>query len=466
MRFKWNKNYLGWGITAFAVVAASSVLIYFIFFGSSAASGIGNLIGAIQPIFYGFIFAYLLSPIVSFFERKVFNRVFKPKKVAQTAQSGVTPFIKNKPARVASIVTAVLIFLVIIAAVISAIVPQLYTTITLLVNNIPSYITNTTEWVQSTFASFPELGEEMMTVVSEAGSALKNFLSNSILPQMGDYLGFVTNGIMSVVGAVLNIFLGIVVAIYCLYSKELFSAQAKKLIYSMMKVGHANSFIGSVRKIRRSFGQFITGTLIDSFIVGCITFIVTTICGIPFSLLVSVIMGITNIIPYFGPFIGAVPSAFLILMEDPFKCLIFIIIVLVIQNLNGNVLSPRILGESMGLSGFWVVFAILAGQGIFGFWGMIIGIPLFAVIYSAARSFISSRLDKKGLPAGSDVYTDVKCIDPETLSPVSLSKANAGEQRERELFEKQRQEEKRRERQEKAEALRSKFTHGKKNKGG
>ena len=177
-------------------------------------------------------------------------------------------------------------------------------------------------------------------------------------------------------------------------------------------------------------------------------------------------MGITNIIPYFGPFIGAVPSAFLILMEDPFKCLIFIIIVLVIQNLNGNVLSPRILGESMGLSGFWVVFAILAGQGIFGFWGMIIGIPLFAVIYSAARSFISSRLDKKGLPAGSDVYTDVKCIDPETLSPVSLSKANAGEQRERELFEKQRQEEKRRERQEKAEALRSKFTHGKKNKGG
>lgn len=445
MKFKWNKNYLGWGITAFTVIAASLIFIYLLFFGNNAAAAVKGFFGAITPIFFGFIFAYLLSPIVTFFEQKVFEKIFKPKKVARTIDGELTPFVKNKPARVAGIITAVLIFVLIIAAVISAIFPQLYTTIALLVNNIPEYIKTMTAWVQSAFASFPQLGEDVMNIINESGTALKNFLSNSILPQMGDYLGFVTNGIMSFIGAVLNIFLGIVVAVYCLYSKELFAAQTKKLIYSFMKVEHANSFIGSVRKIHRSFGQFITGTLIDSFIVGCITFIVTTVCGTPFALLVSVIMGITNIIPYFGPFIGAVPSAFLILMEDPLKCLIFIIIVLVIQNLNGNILSPRILGESMGLSGFWVVFAILAGQGLFGFWGMIIGIPIFAVVYSAIKSLVSSRLEKKGLPAGSDIYTDVKCIDPETLSPVSLSKAN---EREQEL-EKIRQDEKKRAKKEK-----------------
>lgn len=428
MKFKWNKSYIGWGLTAFAVIAASLIFVYFLFFGNNAATALKGFLGAISPIFVGFIFAYLLSPIMTFFEQRVFGKIFKPKKAAKTVDGEISPFVKNKPARVAGIITAVLIFILIIAAVISAIFPQLYTTISLLVNNIPEYIKTMTAWVQSAFSSFPELGEEVMNIINESGTALKNFLSNSILPQMGDYLGFVTNGIMSFIGAVLNIFLGLVVAVYCLYSKELFSAQAKKLIYSFMKVEHANNFIGSVRKIHRSFGQFITGTLIDSFIVGCITFIVTTICGIPFALLVSVIMGITNIIPYFGPFIGAVPSAFLILMEDPLKCLIFIGIVLVIQNLNGNILSPRILGESMGLSGFWVVFAILAGQGLFGFWGMIIGIPIFAVVYSAVRNLISNRLENKGLPARSDIYTDVKCIDPETLAPVSLSKANAREQ--------------------------------------
>ncbi len=454
MKFKWNKNYLGWGITAFAVIAASLIFVYLLFFGNNAAAAVSGFLSAITPIFYGFVFAYLLSPIMTFFEERVFGKIFKPKLPKNTAPDGeIVPFIKNKPARIAGIIMAVLIFVLIIAAVISAVFPQLYTTISILVNEIPEYVKTMTNWVQSTFASFPELGEEVMNIINESGNALKNFLSNSILPQMGDYLGFVTNGIMSFIGVVMNVFLGLVVAVYCLYSKELFSAQAKKLIYSFMKVEHANSFIGSVRKIHRSFGQFITGTLIDSFIVGCITFIVTTVCGIPFALLVSVIMGITNIIPYFGPFIGAVPSAFLILMEDPLKCLIFVIIVLVIQNLNGNILSPRILGESMGLSGFWVVFAILAGQGLFGFWGMIIGIPIFAVVYSAFKSLVYSRLEKKGLPAGSEIYTDVKCIDPESLTPVSLSKANAREERERGELEKIRQEKKKQARREKIDRL-------------
>ena len=430
MKFRWNKQYLGWGLTAFFVIAAAIFLFVAITNSDSIAAGANKLIGAIMPIIYGFVFAYLFCPIVNFFEKRVFNKIFPAKKPIKSEKYGeLNVFVKNKSARALSIIVAVLIFLTILIGIISAIAPQLDTTIKVLIANIPSYVTTVTGWINNIFDSYPEIGAEITALVNEAGSSLKNFLSLDILPQVGDYLGFLTNGIMNLVGTLMNIVLGLVVSAYCLYSKELFAAQAKKVIYSFATVKHANNFIAAVRKIHYSFGNFITGTLIDSFIVGCITFVVLTIFDIPFALLVSVVMGLTNIIPYFGPFIGAIPSAFLILMEDPIKSLIFIIIVLIIQNLNGNVLSPKILGESMGLSSFWVIFAILAGQGVLGFWGMIIGIPVFAVIYSTVKTVIASRLKKKALPSDSDYYTDIKCFDEETKTPVSLSKDLAEKQR-------------------------------------
>lgn len=446
MKFKWNKSYLGWGLTAFAVILASTIIIFILVNQKSVAAGIGNLFNSLVPIFYGFIFAYLLCPIVNFFDTRVFGRIFvkKAKPVhRESEQHGLQAFVKNKAARVLSILVTIVIVLAILAGVISAILPQLEATIRTLVNNIPSYIATVTDWIASAFTSFPDLGAEVTDLVQQSFGALRNFLSNSFLPQVGDYLGTLTNGIMSVIGIFMNLLLGLVISIYCLYSKELFSAQAKKLLYSIIKVSHANKFIDAVRRIHRSFGSFLTGTLIDSFVVACVTFIVTTLFNVPFALLVSVIMGLTNIIPYFGPFIGAVPSAFLILMEDPFKCLIFIIITLIIQNLNGNVLSPRILGENIGLPSFWIIFALLAGQGIFGFWGLIIGIPLFAVVYGAGKELIASRLTAKGLPSDSDTYTDIKCFEAETLTPVSLSAANREEARRAEEAERQKREKRR-----------------------
>ncbi len=453
MKFRWNKQYLGWGLTAFFVIAASILLFVAITNSQNIAAGINNLTNAVMPIIYGFVFAYIFCPIVTFFEKRVFGRIF-PQKEKQVSEEygGLEIFVKNKPARVLSIIVAVLIFLLILVGIISAIVPQLDTTIKTLIANIPSYVDTVTGWVNSIFDSYPEIGAELTSLVNEAASGIRNFLSLDILPQMGDYLGFLTNGIMNLVGTVMNIVLGLVVSAYCLYSKELFAAQAKKVIYSVASVKHANGFIGAVRKIHHSFGNFITGTLIDSFIVGCITFVALTIFDIPFALLVSVIMGLTNIIPYFGPFIGAIPSAFLILMEDPLKSLIFIIIVLIIQNLNGNVISPKILGESMGLSSFWVIFAILAGQGLLGFWGMIIGIPVFAVIYSAVKTLIASRLKKKQLPSDSRYYTDIKCFDEESKTPVSLSRDIAEKQKRQEEEEKRLREEKQRRRQERLKA--------------
>ncbi len=457
MRFRWNKQYLGWGLTAFFVIAAAILLFVAITNHEIIAGGVTNLINAVMPIIYGFIFAYLFCPIVIFFETRVFGKIFKNKNKPET--EGCTQlniFVRNKPARAMSIIAAILIFIVILVGIISAIAPQLDTTIKTLIANIPSYVSTVTGWVNNVFDSYPEIGAEITVLVNEAASGIRNFLSLDILPQVGDYLGFLTNGIMNLVGTLMNIVLGLVVSAYCLYSKELFAAQAKKVIYSLTTVKHANNFIGAVRKIHNSFGNFITGTLIDSFIVGCITFVALTIFDIPFALLVSVIMGLTNIIPYFGPFIGAIPSAFLILMEDPLKSLIFIIIVLIIQNVNGNLISPKILGESMGLSSFWVIFAILAGQGILGFWGMIIGIPVFAVVYSAAKTFIASRLKKKALPSDSRCYTDIKCFDEESKAPVSLSRDIAEKQKRQAEEEFRQKEERKRLREEKLKALKNK----------
>lgn len=454
MRFKWNKQYLGWGLTAFSVIAAAILVFFAIMNLEKISEAVTNLLNAITPITYGFIFAYLFCPIVTFFEKRVFDKLFKKKAPdIPSNHSELKVFVKNKPSRVMSIVVAILIFIFLLIALISAIVPQLDTTLKLLISNIPSYVTTVTGWINEIFDSYPEIGAEITNIVNEAGSTLKNFLSVEIVPQVGDYLGILTNGIMSLVGFFMNILLGLVVSAYCLYSKELFAAQAKKLIYSFMRVKHANGFIEGVRKIHNSFGSFITGTLIDSFIVGCITFIAVTIFDIPFALLVGVIMGVTNIIPYFGPFIGAIPCAFLILMENPVKSLIFIAIVLVIQNLNGNVLSPKIIGDSTGLSSFWVIFAILAGQGVLGFWGMIIGIPVFAVIYSAGKTIIASRLKKKSLPYSSDYYTDIKCFEEEGLKPVSLSKSKEEERIRAEEKEKREKEEKKKKREEKSNKI-------------
>ena len=471
--FRWNKHYLGWGLTAFIVIIASIVVGSMLVNIGSIATGIGEFLTAVSPIIYGLIFAYLLAPVMTFFEKRVFRNLFtkSDKPFAEIANHDVAEdekdsgekyahlkmYVRNPPRRIISIIVTFVIFIGIIVGILVAIVPQLTATIKLLVDNIPTYMTNLVSWTQEMFTNYPEIGAEITNIINDAGSTLRSFLSTSILPQMGDYLGFLTNGIMSLVGLLMNLIFGIVVAIYCLYSKELFAAQAKKILYSAFSVKRANTLITGMRKLHKSFGNFITGTIIDSFVVGCITFIITTIAQVPFALLVSVVMGVTNIIPYFGPFIGLVPSLFLIFMEDPVMCIVFTVIVLIIQNVNGNIISPRILGESTGLTSFWVIFAILVGQATFGFWGLIIGIPLFAVIYSAFKAFIAGRLTKKGLPPGSDEYTDIALISENDLAPVSLTESIAAEQEAAAKKETAEKERKRAALEEKKAALAEKF---------
>lgn len=219
------------------------------------------------------------------------------------------------------------------------------------------------------------------------------------------------NGVVYAFKILENTFLGFIIAAYFLASKTKLISQTKQIMYSIFSVKTANAVILKFRYIHKVFGGFIRGKLLDSLIIGVLCFLGTSLLGIPFAVLVSVVVGITNIIPFFGPFIGAIPCAVLILLYSPLKCLYFVIFVVALQQFDGNILGPKILGDSTGLSSFWVLFSIIVFGGLFGFVGMLIGVPLFAVIYSLVGGVIQSRLTKKKMSINSEDYSNLAKVD-------------------------------------------------------
>ena len=215
-----------------------------------------------------------------------------------------------------------------------------------------------------------------------------------------------------------NLIIGIIVSIYLLSDKEGFLAAVKRLSYAVLSVETAERARMGINFVDRTFMSFLNGKLLDSLIIGIICYIVCSILQMPFTLLVSVIVGVTNIIPFFGPLIGAIPSALIILMVDPTKCLIFVIFVIILQQIDGNIIGPRILGNSTGITGFWVMFSIILGGGLFGFWGLLLGVPVFVVVYSLMTNLIVKNLKREDLPYEIEDYKELEYIDPATLQVV------------------------------------------------
>ncbi|MCL1824105.1 MAG: AI-2E family transporter, partial [Oscillospiraceae bacterium] len=297
---------------------------------------------------------------------------------------------------------------------VSAVLPQILESVTTLANNTNFYIERIQEWDLSFLNGLPEVQGLVSDFINDAPTQITLWLQENVLPEMNSLVVSVGGGIWSTIGALFDIILGLFVSIYLLYGKELFAAQGKKVLYATAPVHTANVVVKSMRDIHKKFGGFITGKLIDSMIVGALFFVTLTIFNIPYPVLISVVLGITNIIPFFGPFIGAIPASLLILMVDPMKCLYFIIIVLIIQQIDGNWLGPKIVGDSIGLSSFWVIFAIVVGQRLFGFIGLVVGIPIFSFLYALAKARVTRILEKKELPSDSDFYRKVSHLDSET----------------------------------------------------
>ncbi len=411
MKFKINNKYFKWGLTAFLVIAAGICFYYLVFHISDIVQNCKSLLNVIMPVVFGLVIAYLLTPILNTLEQKILIPIcdfFKWKD---------SPKRKKLIRAVGILLTSVLVLFLIyalIAMLISQIVPSIQT----IVNNFDGYVTDLSSWLNKLLEDNQDVKNFVIPQFNKLSGELETWMADTatLLAKSSEVLKTVSLSILSFLKVTWNFIIGFIISIYVLASKEVFAAQAKKATYAVFETDTANSFLKSMRFIHRTFIGFISGKVLDSAIIGVLCFIGTSLLHTPYAVLVSVIVGVTNVIPFFGPYLGAIPSAFLILIVDlnhPMNCVYFVIFILILQQLDGNLIGPKILGESTGLSGFWVIFAITLFGGLFGVMGMIVGVPIFAVFYAAIKSVINHSLLKKKMPVDTGLYYRVDYVDEE-----------------------------------------------------
>ncbi|MCM1125067.1 MAG: AI-2E family transporter [Lachnospiraceae bacterium] len=403
MKFQIDKKYIRIGVTAFAVIAASICFYYLIFHGDRFSNQINAFFAVISPVMYGIIIAYLLTPLVNGLETYLLKPLLE--------KLNRTSIRSKKHMRGISIIVTLIIVGMLIYAFFSILIPNIANSIRSIAIQFPNYIENLTNWSTQFLADNPDIEAMVIRFLDTYSEEFYGYLNNTLVPQMETIVKQVSLSMISLLKILWNFIIGFVISIYVMYSKETFAGQAKKIVYSILRTQTANQFIKDVRFASDTFIGFISGKIIDSIIIGCICFVGTSIMKTPYALLVSVIVGVTNIIPFFGPYLGAVPSAVLILMVSPVKCVYFIIFILILQQIDGNLIGPKILGQSTGLSGFWVIFSITIAGGIMGIPGMIIGVPFFAVLYAFIRRHTNVMLKKRGLPTQTEEYLNVDYID-------------------------------------------------------
>ena len=370
------------GMTELLVIILGVLFFFLIYKIDVIFAGIEKILGILMPVILGAVIAYLLIPVDEYFEKiyiKYFGKYFK------------TRAKRKKFIRMGGVATAIFLFVIVLFMLIYLVVPQIYNNTRNLLLALPGQVRDLMEWITEKMADDTELSGIVTRVYSEA----MNFLSTWVKTDMIDQLYLVIDGLLGAVNVVAEFFIGIIIAVYLMVSRETFVSQGKKVIYAFLNDEHANMFIQLLKECNRIFGGFINGKLLDSLIIGILCFIGCSLLQMPYSVLVAVIIGVTNVIPFFGPYIGAIPSTILIMLDSPSKGLIFIVFILVLQQFDGNILGPKILGDSIGLSPFWIIFAILLGGGLFGVVGMLFGVPVFAVFHFLIKSFIDYRLSKK-----------------------------------------------------------------------
>lgn len=420
-RFRWDKKYLYWGITGFCVIACAILFFMALNYISALGTAVKTLVKILSPFIWGLVICYLLAPLMRALERGAFlplgRRLYQKSK-----KSNGERFARNL-----SVLVSEIIMLALMAALVYLILPQLYSSLETIVVNSNTYIANVTNWVTKMLEDYPEIERYASQLLGTVNTNLMDWIQGTVLPELGSLVTNVTTGVYYVLMGVYNLFIGIIVSVYILSNLEGFTASAKRMLYSLFPVETAEKIREGLAFTDRTFMGFINGKLLDSAIIGLICYIVCAILKMPYALLVSVIVGVTNVIPFFGPFIGAVPSAIIILMVSPLKCLIFIVFIIVLQQVDGNIIGPKILGSSIGINGFWVMFSIILGAGLFGFWGMLLGVPVFVVIYTAINSRIERRLKENDLPWRVEEYSELDHIDPVTRQAVKKAPPEDGE---------------------------------------
>ncbi len=447
IRLEWNKKYTTIAVYALIVIVLAILFVVFIFKYDSFANGFSWLSEVVAPIVIGICIAYVINPLVMWFENRVFNKLkddeinipsiwdkinIGTKDEQKAHQMQQLKAVKRRRrrrtvAKALSVSLSMLIVITFIVAVCVAIVPYVAQSIVDLADQMPKYASNLENMLKKLFENTPSLA----LVISEEFTELSNILdkiAEQIAPMASDIIGSVSMGVIGVITSVLvtlkNVLIGIMIAIYLLFSKERLLAQAKKIMFAFMKNNKCQSILTVCRKSNNIFKTFIVSNLLDALIIFIFMLIGTSLMDMPYAMLVSLVCGVTNLIPFFGPFIGAIPCGLLIILVDPIKVIWFGLFVLVLQQCDGNIIKPFLFGETMGLPALWVLISIIVSGGLFGIPGMLLGAPVFAVIYLLFGDYISARLARKNLPTATDDYYNTEEYDNKYAVPTDKEEAS------------------------------------------
>lgn len=406
MKLHRNEKYFKWGLTAFLVIVAGG--LFWLIFSNLPGfyQMILDFLDIISPLVYGCLFAYLMNPIMQLV-RKLMDKALVKRRFSDKAKSRLSTTV--------SVVTAVIALLVLLYALVALIVPSIINSLEELLQQerLERYGLTITNWINDTFA-----GTAVEEWFHENLDSLLQLLINELKKiDIASFLGSLTSSVYSVVMGVFNAGIGIIAAVYILIYKKRLCAQSKKIVISVFSTKHADRIFEIARRTNKIFGGYVIGKLIDALLVGILTYIFLLIMGMPYAPLIATLVGVTNIIPFFGPFLGAIPSALLLLIEHPIDALYFCIFILVLQMIDGNIIENRILGEKLGISDLWVLVAILVFGGIFGFAGMLLGVPVFAVIYTLINDRVNGRLKRRRYPTDTDVYYSIKMVEDLPVEP-------------------------------------------------
>ena len=405
------------GMTAVSVIAVCILLWFSIQHWDVVSAGTRKIVKILAPILCGAVLTYLTAPAynwVAGIVEKTLGSVTKNSKYVRGA------------ARMLATAACLGLVIVLVVGMFQLMIPQLIESLIGIQDSFPLYVQNVYEWIQRILKNNPEIENMVLSSFENNLAVFQNWAEKSFtnidMHRIGQIVTGLSSSVLGVLEFIKNWLIGLIVMVYLLNIKDTLAAQGKKIVYGCLNLRQANLVIEELRFINQMFGGFIIGKLVDSLIIGIICFIGVTILNMPFPMLLSVIIGVTNVIPFFGPFIGAIPAAFLVFLVSPLQCVYFLIWILLLQQFDGNILGPKILGNSTGLSSFWVLFSILFFGGLFGFVGMIIAVPAFAVIYDLISRAVHRSLRLRKLPMETDEYRKLDHIDEKTGMFMELNK--------------------------------------------
>lgn len=409
-----ENGYIKIALTAFSVIAASIILYFFVLRFNNIINAVGKFLLILKPFIYGIVIAFLLTQIFNYFDKKLtiqFNKKYDIEK-------------SKNLSKIFSIIISIVIMFLVLFIIFYLLIPKMIVSILGIIESWPENMRNLEKWLEGILSSRPMLEEQILSAVNTSSTSVFSWLTDALLPQMKKISDGVTTGLTGMYTFIKDFIIGIVFSVYMVANKNKFIAQTKKLIYTIFGVKAGNHILEVGRYSNKIFNGFFKGKLLDSLIVGIFTYLCMIVLGLPYPLLISIIIGVTNIIPFFGPFIGWIPTAIIIFLVSPIQALYFSILILIIQQIDGNILGPKIVGNTTGISGFWVLFSIILFAGLFGFAGMIIGVPLFAIIYHFITLYINRSLKKKNMPVECEDYINLKYIDETTKKPIKIKSSD------------------------------------------